>query len=92
MNSESWEHKNPPTTLPTSSGTLILPSAVRSELYFFTDSPLALPSISPNFSSIRSYIAVPTIPGAYAFTLILFLAISMANTCVRPRTAHFDAL
>lgn len=39
-----------------------------------------------------THIAVPTIPGAYAFTVILYSAISMAYACVRPRTAHLDAL
>ena len=48
----SATRKTHPTTLPTSSGTLIRPEAVKSDEYFFTDSPLALPSIAPSFSSI----------------------------------------
>ena len=31
-------------------------------------------------------------PGAYAFTLIPYLAQSIAALCTRPRTANFDAL
>ena len=83
---------NPPTTSPTSSGVLVRPNAVNSLLYFFTLSPLGRPSALPSCSSICYHIAVPTIPGAYALTRILCLAISMAKTCVKPRTAHLLAL
>ena len=34
---------------------------------------------------------VPTMPGAYALTVMPFGASSCAATCVRPRTATFDA-